>query len=78
MPTWKKGSEKDDELRQRIMMGAITKDGTAKLEFKTHSDAFGRCSLDQFRRAKKRIIGNLGEQIAIFDSTCLTFYVFRG
>ena len=61
MPTWKKDSDKDDESRQRIMMGVIAKDGTAKLEFKTHSDAFGGCSLDQFRRAKKRIIGNLGE-----------------
>ena len=78
MPTWKKDSDKDDESRQRIMMGAIAKDGTAKLEHKTHGDAFGGHSLDQFRRAKKRIMANLGKQIVIFDSACLTFYVFRG
>ena len=61
MPVWKAGSPADKKLKDFLVDGAFDVDDEPADNFKDKKKLFEPHSLDQFRRARKRVVAELGK-----------------
>ena len=71
MPTWKAGSSADEKPKEFLVDGAWNVEGKPADDFKEKKKPFADCTLDQFRRARKRVVSELGKMRA---TCCLALF----
>ena len=61
MPAWKAGSPADKKLKEFLVDGTWSVEDEPADDFKEKKKPFADCALDQLRRARKRVVSELGK-----------------